>query len=500
MHKLLRASAFPLAFAALLAAPTVAQVHYHADGHPWKQRAGSGPDAEVPGWFLNLGITGLRVQLVEKEPRTLLVQHVFAKTPAAGKIEVGDVLVGVEGKPFSADHQNGYGMKVFGAKGPIEEFAAALEACQAKSGKGVLRVTRRRGEAIEEVELAIGKEYGAFGPSYPKDCAKSEKIRLELLEFLRKQQREDGSFGDEITDTFAPLALLSNATKEDLAAVERNARWHAKTTKAEDKSGLINWRYMSAAIVLSELYSSSKAKWIVPELEEIYAFLHSSQYVDLSQVNPKAKESHPHSFPKTAMDAHGGWGHNPGFEGYGPIAMLTGQGALAYSLMKRCGVAVDRRRHDAAYAFLVRGTGLEGYVWYADEVASPKDWADHGRTGAAGIANLLSPYDEPVFRERALAHAQQIGMHPQSFPDTHGSPPMGMAYAGVAAFADPESFRKLMDANRWWFALAQCCDGTYYYQPNRDNAGYGADSRLTISAVVAFLFSLERRNLALSGR
>jgi hypothetical protein len=54
-------------------------------------------------------------------------------------------------------------------------------------------------------------------------------------------------------------------------------------------------------------------------------------------------------------------------------------------------------------------------------------------------------------------------------------------------------------SGRWWFALAQCSDGTYYYQPNRDNAGYGADSRLTISAVVAFLFSLERRNLALSG-
>ncbi|MBL8897608.1 MAG: hypothetical protein JNM84_08270 [Planctomycetes bacterium] len=56
------------------------------------------------------------------------------------------------------------------------------------------------------------------------------------------------------------------------------------------------------------------------------------------------------------------------------------------------------------------------------------------------------------------------------------------------------------DPGRWWFALSQCNDGTYYYQPNRDNAGYGADSRLTISAVVAFLFSLERKNLALSGR
>ena len=40
-----------------------AQVHYEKN-HPWDQRAGSGPDAKVPGWFYNLGITGLRAQLV----------------------------------------------------------------------------------------------------------------------------------------------------------------------------------------------------------------------------------------------------------------------------------------------------------------------------------------------------------------------------------------------------------------------------------------------------
>ena len=41
-----------------------AQVHYHDINSPWGQRADSGPDAEVPGWFYNLGITGLRAQLV----------------------------------------------------------------------------------------------------------------------------------------------------------------------------------------------------------------------------------------------------------------------------------------------------------------------------------------------------------------------------------------------------------------------------------------------------
>jgi hypothetical protein len=232
----------------------------------------------------------------------------------------------------------------------------------------------------------------------------------------------------------------------------------------------------------------------------VHDFLARSQYLELSQVNPEAKRSHPDSYPKDAMDSHGGWGHNPGFEGYGPICMLTGQGALAFSLMQRCGIEIDRARHEAAYAFLERATGVNGYVWYEDSVADPKDWADMGRTGAAGIANLLSPYPDPRYRQCALAHAKVIGEHPESFPDTHGSPVMGMAYAALAAHADPASFRRLMDANRWWFALAQCADGSFYYQPNRDNAGYGDDARMSATAVVAFVLSIGKRSLVVTGR
>jgi len=41
---------------------------------------------------------------------------------------------------------------------------------------------------------------------------------------------------------------------------------------------------------------------------------------------------------------------------------------------------------------------------------------------------FLSPYAEPVYRELAVSHASVIGLHPESFPDTHGSPAMGMEY------------------------------------------------------------------------
>lgn len=56
-----------------LTVPLYAQVDYQDKDSPWGQRADSGPDSEVPGWFYNLGITGLRAQLVKDQPKALLI-------------------------------------------------------------------------------------------------------------------------------------------------------------------------------------------------------------------------------------------------------------------------------------------------------------------------------------------------------------------------------------------------------------------------------------------
>ena len=494
-----------LAFVVLVGLPASlqAQVDYHDSGEPWNQRADSGPDADVPGWFYNLGITGLRVQLVKDDPKSLLVKYVFPDSPASRQVKVGDRITGADNKQFVHEHRNGYGMKVFGFHGPIAEFADALEVSQGDAGKGQLALTLRRGGEGRNVVLDVGQKYGTYSTTYPGKCPKSDLILAELLDYLVAHQDEEGSFGDPLHNTFAPLALLASGEARYMPAVERCVRYYCKTTEAKDRrvADLINWHYMGAAIVLSEYYLATQQAWVLPELQEVHDFLISGQYLHMSQINPMAKKTHPDDYPKGPADSHGGWGHNPGFEGYGPIAMLTGQGALAYSLMHRCGIKIDRTRHDAAYKFLKKATGANGYVWYKDEVGgAPRDWADMGRTGAAGIANFMSPYPEPVYRERALLHSKVIGEHPQSFPDTHGSPAMGMAYTALAANIEPANFRKLMDANRGWFALAQCTDGSFYYQPNRDNAGYGSDARMTASSVVAFIFTLPKHSLTISGK
>ena len=487
----------PLLALALSCPPLVAQVDYDGN-HPWSQTTSVAPDSAVPGWFYNLGITGMRVQLDPAAPRTLVVKHVFAGTPAAAAgMQVNDVITGVEGQPFTEDHQDGYGQAVFGAQGPIGEFGIALDEVQGVDG--LLGVSLTRGGSPLNMTLNVGQVYGSFSPTFPSNCPKSDLILSQLLTYLRTTQQINGAWGGEgghENHIFAGLALLSDGSPASMTAAGNLATYYDGITNAPiPADGLNNWKYLAAAIYLAEYYHKTNQAWVLSKLNTLYGYLLASQYTNVSQIVPGAFGSDP------TVYGFGGWGHNPGFEGYGPICMTTGQGALALALMKRVGVNVDRTRLDAAYDFLARGTGANHYVWYADGPGGgPTDWADPGRTGAAAIANWMSPYTEPVYANRALDHARFMGDHPQSFPDTHGSPTIGMAYAAMGAHFDPASFRQLLDNNRWWFSLAHTPEGNFYYQPNRDNAGYGTNPRFVASSVTALILSLPQRNLLISER
>lgn len=477
-------------------APALAQVHYHPDGHPWRQRVEQGPDSECPGWFYNLGVTGIRVQLTEDAPCALLVGCVLKRSVAEGRVLIGDRIIGASGARFETPHRNGYGAEVFGPHGPIADFASALDRALGSDGRELVLRLERGGEELD-VTLSLTACHGAYAAGFPLDCDVQVAVRARLETHILEAQREDGSWGSPVEDTFAPLALLSSDTEAARAAVEANARWHARTTSPRDTRALVNWHYTAAAIVLSEFQLATGAGWVQEELGEINRFLHDSQYMDRSQVSPSVKQSHPQSWPESALQQHGGFGHKQGFEGYGPIAMITAQAAIGYELMRRVGVEVDVQRVEAAHAFLDRGTGRNGYVWYADSVAAHDGWADHGRTGAAAVAAALGGKGT---RKSALERAAVMGAHPESFPDTHGSPLMGMGFAAAGALVDEAAYLALLRANRWWFVLAECPDGSFYYQPNRDNAGYDSGARARASATVAFILSLNERHLVLAGR
>jgi hypothetical protein len=449
---------------------------------PWHVTTRAEPDAQAGGWFINLGITGARAKILLEAPKILEVTYVFEDTPAFGKLKVGDKIIGVNGKPFAEAHKFGYGPDFFGYEGPMMDFGNALEQSQGKLG-GKLTVDVIRGEEEMEVAITLPTEYGAFSETYPYDCPKTDMILEQLYAYLLETQKPDGTWhGRPHINAFAALALLASGDKAHLPAAKLAAEACARETGDKiSYGGLDCWKYGLYGTYLAEYYLIAKEDWVLPELEEINRWLHEAQ-----------------------MD-NGGWGHRPanrpGGNGYGAINVITMQAKMAWALMQRCGLKVDAERFQATHDFVARGTNDIGYVWYKDGGRNNPNYADMGRTGASAIAHYVSPVGGAAYKDFAKLNAGCIGNHPTTFPDTHGSPLLGMAWTGLGALPDPAMFRQLMDYNRWHFALAQCPDGTFYYQPNRDNNAqdFAADPRLCASAVTALILSVKHRRLQMTG-
>jgi hypothetical protein len=114
----------------------------------------------------NLGPTGLRGwiwgwKLETTDSRQVLVTKVDAGSPADGVFQVGDVILGVGGKPFADDAR--------------KSFGRAITEAEKRESKGVLKLIRwRKGtRANVQIKLAV---LGSYSDTSPFGCPKSRKI------------------------------------------------------------------------------------------------------------------------------------------------------------------------------------------------------------------------------------------------------------------------------------------------------------------------------------
>jgi hypothetical protein len=342
------------------------------------------------------------------------------------------------------------------------------------------------------VELQLETKYGKFSDNYPFDCRKSDLILKETCDWLGKAQQPDGLWsGRPHINAFAALALLGSGDKRYLPEVKRAMKAMAEATGGDkNNNGLPVWQYSLYGTALAEYYLNTRDRWVLKELEEINRWLVEAQ--------------HPQTAAPERVHIAGGFGHGPyklsGGNGYGAFNVVTAQAMMAWALMERCGLPVERARFVAAHDFIAKGTNAIGYVWYADG-SGGEGYADMGRTGASALAHYLDPANSEACKAFGKRNAECIGNHPDTFIDTHGCPLLGMVWTALGAATDPVSFRKLMDQNRWALSLSQCPDGSFYYQPNRDNnpQDYTAAPRLAATAATALILTLPRRQLQMTG-
>jgi len=432
-----------------------------------------------------LGSTGAKgwmfvnKRFMTDEARQILITKVEPGSPGDGILEVGDVILGVNGEYFKSDARVCLGL--------------AINEAVTRENKGVLKIIRwrpvkgspaRKGKE-KAVELKL-KIMGAYSDTAPYHCPKSEKIREDALEALVK--RDDwGKFG------LKALAFLATGEEKYVKLVRdfiHEAKWAKPDIKISVESGgLVSWGVGYHNLVLTEYYLATGDKYVLPAIRE-YAV-------------------------KTAMgqSAAGTWGHGFAWTskndgklhgrcvGYGALNQAGLPCFVSLILAKKCGI--KHAEIDDAIARSNRffkkfiGNGSIGYGFHRPSLEihcnGRNGMSGNGKNGIAAVAfSLLAEREGMRFFSKMAASLYKTCEYGHSgncysyFWD-----PLGANCAGPKTAA---AFHKQL---RWYYALTRMADGSFVNQPLGGHYG-----RCVLDPTVAqvLMACLPRRAIHLTGK
>jgi hypothetical protein len=475
----------------------------------WTKPCTRGPDAEVPGFLVNMGPTGARGILKE---RSYVVKHIFAKSPAKGVLELDDEVVGANGKRFSA-HTFGGGHH--GLEGPLQDLGLAIEDSEGRDG--VLQLMVKRGDKSLTLDVQLEK-LGRFADTFPVDCKKTEILRDRAYKYLMDNPGELSSQGRCV----ATLALLSSDEARVFAAGKRMARdWD----KPYDESTW-SWHLGFQGITLAEYHLLTGDRSVLKTLKSTMELLRRAQWqgnIQHWKVSQFKKDVDQETLDRHQALYEGGFGHAPyaeivqrGGGGYGPMQWPTCIALMTWQLGSQCGIDAQQAGVEAGFRFLENGTTAAGHIAYGGEFTlnngpvDTKQWQASTRNGfshKSGLGYLvykLSP-ERPDAAKRMKLHLSNIDAAYKDMADGHACALMGFTWglAGVYASDNAKLKRKVTDHYKAWLNLARCHGSdSYVILPGRDYADesyYRDNIRNHTTASVAFIYSYSTPKLRVQG-
>ena len=440
---------------------------------------GGGQAAEVPDFTQgakipedakhdwNLGATGLRGwmycdKMVTSDARQIAITKVAKGSPAYGILEVGDVILGVGGKPFSYD--------------PRTEMGKALTAAESEAGSGELTLSRWRAGSSEEVVVKI-PVLGTYSATAPYDCPKSKRILEQGCRELAKRM-EDPSYTrrlDPIPRSLNALALLASGQESYLPLIQKEAQW-AASFKDE---GMATWYYGYVMMLLAEYKIATGDDSVMPGLKRLA----------LEAAN--------------GQSAVGSWGHRfarPDGRLYG-YGMMNSPGLpLTISMVMAREAGVEDPALDRAIELSVRLMRFyihKGAIPYGDHHPWIETHEDNGKCGMASVLfNLIGESKGAEFFSRmsVAAHGPERDTgHTGNFFNILWSLP-GISQSGPNATG-----AWMKEFGGWYFDLARRFDGSFLHQgpPENDRDSY-AGWDCTGSYLLAYAMPLKK--LYLTGK
>jgi len=415
----------------------------------------------------NLGPTGLRGwmycdRLETSDARQIFVTKVEKGSPADGIFQVGDVILGVGGKPFSYD--------------PRTEFGKAITAAETETGGGKLTLTRWRAGKTEEVTLKL-QVLGSYSETAPYNCQKSKRILEQGCKALAERMASPSYAKglDPIPRSLNALALLASGNPAYLPLIKKEAQWAADFSV----NNFQTWYYGYVMMFLAEYKLATGDESVIPGLRRL------------------ALES------ARGQSAVGSWGH--GFAlpdgrlgGYG---MMNSPGVpltISLVLSREAGVkdpvvdlAIERS------ARLLRFYIGKGAIPYGDHHPWIETHEDNGKCGMAAVLfNLLGETNGAEFFSRmsvASHGAERDCGHTGNFFNILWAMP------GIALSGENATGLWMNEFGAWYFDLARRWDGTFLHQgpPEPDNDSYGG---WDATGVYLLAYAMPLKKIYLTGK
>lgn len=387
------------------------------------------------------------------DARQILITKVSAGSPAEGILQEGDVILGVDGKPFADDARI--------------VFAKALTKAE-KAGGGKLRLIRWRDGKTESVTLKL-RTLGTYSNSAPYKCKKSKAIFEQGCRVIANKGLDRVSIPNDLN----ALALLASGKKQYLPLLANYAKMASRLRRVD----MASWHYSYANLFLAEYYMATGDKSILPGLRRITLEIAHGQ----SNV--------------------GTWGHKfaqPNGICFGYGCMNQPGLVLTTSLVMSRKAGIKSEKLDQAIE-----RSRRFLYWYVNKGSIPygdhAPWMEHDDNGKNAIgAVMFDLLEDPLAttyfsRMTTAAYNERETGHTGNYFNILWAMP-GVSRAGRLATA--AYFKEAA----WYYDLARAWDGSFVYQGSPANSGGHSYNRWDSTGAYLLAYALPLKSLYLTGK
>lgn len=403
--------------------------------------------ADAPQTIGDFGPTGLEVYA--EKSLNLKIASVMPDSPADGKLAQGQIITAIEGQALP--------------KGLMEQrrfLAKHISEAEAKDGK--LNLSTKEGMVTLQLDVL-----GAYSPTWPMDCTKTDKIIRAHADHLGRLATEGQLRRHNMTDALGILALLSTGEEQDLEVVRtiyRDVMQNFNPTSI----GSHSWHNGYSGIAVCEYYLRTGDQSVMPYINAI------SEAARKWQVN-------------------GGWTHwatgvNPQYVG-GGLLNAAGTNLLTTLLLaKQCGAKVDEPTLQEALRFFYRFVG-HGSNPYGDHRGESGYGSNNGKNEQIAVAMQIATHsNQPKVYALARDKAAISTLYAYPYMLNGHTGAIGNIWYGLSTGLlreqQPELYRNWFEQTHWYYELSRRHDGSFEMSGTGryDQESYGRASVLGLTA------------------